>query len=463
MSALSLDKALPALPDERSDVDADVCVQDIEGYIDMLAYLRRDLPNKPQSDAQTAAAAATAATSPQATIIRPPVKEDEWISSRSQSRQSTTYTTSEDEIHRMRSRSASGMLSHSASASRKTVTPMSSMGSDGDLRAAISKTRLAPAPATTKIEEVSEPATSSSELTPRRRSTPMPLVCYHCGRDPSGRDVKDVGGSPMTAFEVHESKAAQLVSEHVDGVQMTGLRGDDEGQQVREQSTQAETDQPDDADILPAEDEGTPEVAERTKDHEVGDSKGDDTSERLSPFARPSNPDPYAGMDDHTPTKPGIRPVDEKVEQEIDLDLWPDFESGPPQNHVSAELPSPRAEPSAYDRSSDADPYSYVEDTALEGTLEKREGGVDLEPASFWKNPEGVILVYQGVELDGNGLYFGNDINYLGSFYDDDEGSSGLGSRKNSTADLAGTGTGLAMIPEVGSTEDLWDDEVFGA
>lgn len=468
MSTLSLDKALPALPDGRSDFDADVSVHDIEGYIDMLAYLRRDLPTKPKPDQPAPAAA------PQA-IIRPPVKEEEWISSRSQSRQSTTYTASEDEIHRMRSRSTTGMLLHSASASRKTVTPMSSMGSDADLRGASSKTLLAPAPApsTARIEEVSEPGTS----TPRRRSALMPLTCYHCGRDPSGKDAKD---SPMTVLGAHESSRAGDVERDGPGA----TRATSPSTAAEEDKAQRHTPCTEtsfysameeahsvDSDALPeAADEGNADA---------------DVSEHTSPFARPSNPDPYAATEDSpaqsTPTRNGQRDRAAQAEQEIDIGIWlqdPDNEPPLDMHHIAAWPSPPVAQPSPYRRAPNPDPYSSANSPspspALRNYDDDDEDGHhapeknDLEivglERSFWKNPDGVIFVYQGVEANGHELYFGNDINYLGSFYDDDEGSSGLGSTKNSTADLVGAGSGLAMIPEgPGSSEDLWDDEVFGA
>lgn len=90
-------------------------------------------------------------------------------------------------------------------------------------------------------------------------------------------------------------------------------------------------------------------------------------------------------------------------------------------------------------------------------------GTQDAQRKSFWRNPDGVILVYQGIDIGGKELYFGSDINYLGSFQDDNEGSSGLGSTRNSTDDLAGDGGGLAMIPEVGSSDGRWNDGALEA
>lgn len=483
MSALSLDKALPALPDERCDFgDADVSSHDLEGYIDMLAYLRRDLPTKPLPD-QTAAPAP-----PQAIIIKPPVREEEWmVSSRSQSRQSTTYTASEDEVlHRMRSRSATGggMLLHSASASRKTVTPMSSMGSDGDLRGATSsKTLLSPAPvaaAAARIEELSEPGTSSSELaSPWRRSALVPLTCYHCGRDPSGKDVKDKD-SPVHFLEVPESTTSRVDREddYPDARQALSLGTGAEETNRRRHTQCTEASYYSALEEFHAADYG---VLDEAEEEIHADALG-----HSSPFARPSNPDPYAATEASsphgTPTKNGKQDRAQAEQLEVEIGMWMGSEDRPaPGHHTSAHpSPSPVAalqQASLCQRIQDPEPYySSASSPSSSSRLardyycrpDRREQlpgcELELELPSFWKNPEGVIFVYQGVECNGDELYFGNDINYLGSFYDDDEGSSGLGSTKNSTADLVGAaGSGLAVIPEgPGSSESLWDDEVFG-
>lgn len=441
MSALDLDKPLPEVPDEPGDIEADVSVQEFEGYLDMLGYLQRGLPSKPEDER-------VSPPPPPQVIIKPVVKEEEWLSSRSNSRQSTAYTPSEDELSRLRSRSGSGRRAESAAASRKTVTPMSSL-SEGEL-CGVSNIPIHPAPVVaSRIDEVSEPATSPSNLTPRRTSAAAtPLTCYHCGRDPSGKDIKDMCGSPMTVIEISNSKGSSDQYDR-DDKRASGpiiTVKDDWGRSY----------------VLDTRSSHYRALEEAEPDSTfVETEENADPFEFSSPFARPSNPEPYARDDSPSSELPEH---DEPYLAQENVNIDVDWDHVPPPNHPTPPSPGTRSFPYKLSRSTPTDPDSPLSRHSRVRAHENREVGFELEP-SFWKNPEGVIMVYHGIELNGNEVYFGNDINYLGSFYDDDEGSSGLGSTgnstSNSTVDLVGTGSGLAVIPEGGSSDDLWDDEVF--
>lgn len=569
MSALSLDKPLPSLPLQpqaanENDIDTDVPLQELEGYIDMLAYLRRDLPIKPEHTGSKPSTPtrqplnSLSRSSPQqpeqdqdqnqdqdqeqqgkegqhqtTIIIAPPIREDEWLSpSRSHSRQSTaftSYTTSEDDmLNRARSRSAAsgrgpgsgGAHLHSASASRRTVTPMSSMGSDGDLRGAtctgpVSSHATAnsvkpctppgqqpqpqpqlqlqlqltgPTPARIDEEEVgSEPGTgtrSDLDRTPvgRRRGessardnsvTPVsvPTVCWHCGRDPSGRDAEEKGDSPATVLEPDASPGSQqsMLRNDVDmkdvvgpGVGVEDEKGQSFAQRAEATSFCRAVEEEDEEEKGVEEEDVDRDVdMERNVTPEIG--LGDENAvEFSSPFIRPANPDPY--LEEDLPSEiylPRHLSQDQlSWNPEAEADVWMDVDDMPPSSpkgaadHESEDALPPVEQPAPYKRAPNPDPYSSGNSPT------SCEFGPGLR-RSFWKNPEGVILVYEGVEMNGDEMYYGNDINYLGSFYDDDEGSSGLGSHKNSTVDLHGAGSGLAVIPEGGSSDDMWDDEVF--
>lgn len=435
MSALSFNtnKPLPELPDEPSDLDTDVSVQDFEGYLDILSYLQRDLPSKPKRDRTTPSAATRA-------IIRPAPREEDWISSRPPSRRSASCATSEEELNRLRARSASGFLSRSTSGtSRKTVTPMSSLESDAGLRGF----NRAPASATLapRIEEVSEPDTSPSDMTPKRPSIAPPHPCCHCGRDPVGKDVTEVTGSPITILEVPENRDHNKTDTDTGKAVGPTITAEDEtGRRYTLYLTTS---------YYTTEDE--------TEEQQGNVKSTAGSGDCSSPLGRPANPDPY-----HTENSPSNQPPKDQKDGEIDNQHEDDV-SG------FLEIRNPldgSTKPSPYHRPSNPDPYAAANSPsnqlAQDRMPTKCELGVDLD-TSFWKNSEGVILVYQGVEMNGDEVYYGNDINYLGSFYDDDEGSSGLGSTRNSTVDLVGTGSGLAVIPEGVSSDDMWDDEVFGA
>lgn len=567
MSALSLDKPLPSLPRQpqaanENEIDTDVPLQELEGYIDMLGYLRRDLPIKPDhTGSKPGTPTRQPPTSPprsppqqqeqeqneqekedqhQTTIIiAPPIREDEWLSpSRSHSRQSTaftSYTTSEDDmLNRARSRSAAsgrgpgsgGVHLYSASASRRTVTPMSSMGSDGDLRGAtctgggsshatansvkpctppgqqlqpqlqLQLQLTGPAPARIDEEEVgSEPGTGTGmrpdlDRTPvgRRREgagardkpltpvsvvpEPVPATCWHCGRDPSGRDAVGKGDSPATVLEPGVSPGSKR-SIGRDDVDMKGVVGpgvdaeDGKGQSFAQRAETTsfrravEEEDEEEEERVEEEDVDVDVDMERNVTPEIG--LGDANAvEFSSPFTRPANPDPY--LEEDSPSElyfPRHLSQDQlSWNPEAEADVWMEVEDMPPSSprgaadHAAEGALPPVEQPAPYKRAPNPDPYSSGNSPT------SCEFGPGLR-RSFWKNPEGVILVYEGVEVNGDELYYGNDINYLGSFYDDDEGSSGLGSHKNSTVDLHGAGSGLAVIPEGGSSDDMWDDEVF--
>lgn len=453
MSALSFNtnKPLPELPDEPSDIDTDVSVQEFEGYLDILAYLQRDLPSKPQSGRTTPLPQTQA-------IIRPAPKEEEWISSRPQSRPSTSCAASEEELNRLRDRSVSGVLSRSTSGmTRKTVTPMSSLESDAELLGGNNRAPAAAAAAAAtlapRIEEVSEPDTSLSDLTPKRQSTIAPTgLCFHCGRDPTGKDVAEVTGSPITIVGVSEFKDCN--ENNTDARKATGPTITAKDEQGRQYTLYTAT--------------SYYTTVGKTEEHhqnnnEVIRNTTEPCSNCSSPLGRPPNPDPY-----HSGNSPSDRlpkcATNGKIAHGHEVDISRDFENINPLDGSTG--------PSPYSRPSNPDPYAAANSPSNQlghgdrmlnkGEGEGEGGGVEVD-SSFWKDPEGVILVYQGVEMNGKEVYYGNDINYLGSFYDEEEGSSGLGSRRDSTADLVGTGSGLAMIPEVVSSDDMWDDEVFGA
>lgn len=420
-------------------------MREFEGYLDMLGYLQRDLPAKPKGEQFSTP------SQPQV-VIKPLVKEEEWLSSRSHSRQSTAYTRSDDELSRLRSQSGSGRRLESASASRKTVTPMSSM-SEGEL-CGFSNITSHPTPVvTSRIEEVSEPATSPEKLTPKRRSTTTPpLICYHCDRIQLGRDLKDLCGSPQTVVQIPKSQGSSDTDDR-DANWASGPTiavKDDEGRRyilyTNSSRYRALDEAGPDSDFLEAEERN-------------------DSFEFSSPFTRPSNPDPYAADDSPSYELPEH---DNQHYNREETDIGANLENlAPPSRPTPTPPTSGRGSlPHKQDRNSPTDPESPLSRRSRGRAQGEQESEIELEP-SFWKDPQGVIMVYHGIELDGSEVYFGNDISYLGSFYDDDEGSSGLGSTRNSTSnstvDLVGAGSGLAVIPEGGSSDDLWDDEVFEA
>lgn len=441
MSALSLDKPLPALPDERSEIHSDVLVEDFEGYLDILSYLHRGLPLRPEAEQDPGSDRERPAT-PSQVIVNPAPKEEEWVSTRPVSQTSSSQATSafSDELRRLRSRTPSGAPTRSTSVSGKTVTPKSSHESEWGIRGG--KPALSGLGFASRIEEVSEPGTASPVLTPDRRSTAVPQVCYHCGRDPTGRDVKETSGSPTTILEISKLNSPSEGALRKDrGPKITAE--DDQGQRY---ALYTETSH---FKLFEDEEEMGDKMPKTPENGAILDFS--------SPLARPSNPDPYATTYSSPDEIPKQRQRAE-IEIEDGVETYNDSENTPPSNLL--------ADTSLLKRVSGHSPYMSSKSPSYRvepsGTTDEREFGTEISPdTSFWKNPEGVILVYQGVEVAGKETFYGSDINYLGSFYDDDEGSSGLGSRRESSNDLVGTGSGLAMIPEGRSSDDLWDDEAF--
>ncbi|KAJ4391239.1 hypothetical protein N0V93_004856 [Gnomoniopsis smithogilvyi] len=442
-TALSLDKPLPATPDERTEVQDDVLVRDFEGYLDILAYLQRGLPSRPTSQQEPGPEKGSSPTPAAQAILTPAPKEEEWMSTRPVSQTSSykTVSASSDELRRLKSRPPSGAPTRCTSVSENTVTPKSSRESEWGMRGA--KTALPGLGFASRIEEVSEPGTASPVLTPDRR-TSVSQVCYHCGRDPTGKDVKDMSGTPTTVLEIskfnnlseadlRKGRGPSITAKDAQG-QRYALYPETSYYKVLEEEEDVK-------DKMPK----TPENAIFT--------------DFSSPLARPSNPDPYAttySSPDELP-KPRQRA---EIEIENDIEIYDDAEITPTSKRIS--------ELSALERVPSPDPCAFNDTPSLQ--LEQVEtaeagqfGAESATDRSFWKDSEGVILVYQGVEVGGKELVYGADINYLGSFYDDDEGSSGLGSNGESSHDLVGTGSGLAVIPECASSDDLWDDGAFDA
>lgn len=443
-NTLSLDKPLPATPDDRTEVENDVLVQDFEGYLDILAYLQRGLPSRPKISQETRPERENSPAPAQA-VLTPAPKEEEWMSTRPVSQTSSykTVSAASDELRRLKSLSPSGAPTRCTSVSENTVTPKSSRESEWGMRGG--KTALPGLGFASRIEEVSEPGTASPVLTPDRRSTSVPQVCYHCGRDPTGKDVKDMNGTPTTVLEMSRFN-------NLSEVDLRKSRGpiitakDAQGQQY---SLYPETSY---YKVL--------ENAEDAKDNMPKTPENAEFNDFSSPLARPSNPDPYATTYSSPDELPKQR---ERVEIEIenDVEADEDTEPTPPSNWRSeASVLKGVPEPDPSLPGSESPSFRLGRNEITEERQFETEATLDR---SFWKNPEGVILVYQGVEVGGKELVYGADINYLGSFYDDDEGSSGLGSTGESSHDLVGTGSGLAVIPECASSDDLWDDEAFDA
>ncbi|KAI3400628.1 hypothetical protein diail_2340 [Diaporthe ilicicola] len=428
---IDLNKPLPDLPEDGSsrlgggysgsvnaDIDTDVSVRDFEGYLDMLAYVNRKLPIVPDPLQPTSR---DVSSSPSLSICSPP-KEDEWISSRPPSWASTIFSHN-DEVRRMRTHS--GLLSRNSSAGR-TITPMSSRGSESGLRIS-TRASLHTSVVTSRIDELSEPETSPA-LTPKNDSMPLPKECYHCGRDPSKRSCKIMESSPLAAVKTQDPP-------NINSSPLTVIN-------IREhdKNWESKTVGP----TITAEDnlgrrfvlyletsyfealDGAVKDSTESSAQRTPPSIENSLSSPLtpSPYARLVHPDPYD--DENSPSKRIVSPYQR------------------PSN------PSPKATPSP---SSDEVVRDEDADESEENPDNKEE-----EP-SFWKDPTGTIVVYEGIARDGDEVFYGSDINYLGSFYDCDEGSSGLGS----AVDLVGLSSGLHVIPEDRSSEDLamWDNEVL--
>lgn len=442
LTTLSLEKPLPATPDERNEAQDDVLVPDFEGYLDILAYLQRGLPSKPETEKEEVGSGKERISTPVQPVLTPAPKEEEWMSTRPVSQTSSykTASASGDELRRLRSRTPSTAPTRCTSVSENTVTPKSSRESEWGGRGG--KPSLPGLGFASRIEEVSEPGTSSPVLTPDRPST---TVCYHCGRDPTGKDAKDPTVTPTTILEVSKFNNNPEDDPRRDrGPTITAE--DPQGQRY---ALYPETSY---FKVLQGQEEEGKKMPKTPENAEFLDFS--------SPVDRPSNPDPYATAYSSPEDLPKQR---QRVEIEIEdaVDVFDDAENDPPPVWTIEDAPNENSGPDPCLEISSESASCRIEHTdgaAEEGGQLETEDSMDR---SFWKNPEGVILVYQGVEVGGTELVYGADINYLGSFYDDDEGSSGLGSNGESSHDLVGTGFGLAMIPECGSSDDLWDDEAF--
>ncbi|KAH8783094.1 hypothetical protein F5883DRAFT_680026 [Diaporthe sp. PMI_573] len=404
-----------------ADIDTDVSVCDFEGYLDMLAYVNRKLPitpGPPQSISRDAS------LSPSLSISCPP-KEDEWISSRPPSRTSTVFSHN-DEVRRVRTHS--GLLSRNSPAGR-TVTPMSSLGSEG-LRIS-TRASLHTSVVTSRIDELSEPETPKSPCvtTPKRDATPPPKQCCHCGRDPDKRDCTDADSGPLTAVKTQDATNINSSPLTVINIKkhekdweskMTGPTITAEDALGRHFVLYAETSY---FIALDGSRKGLSEssAAQTPPSADISPS----SPQTPSPYARPLNPDPYA--DENSPSKRVISPYQR------------------PSN------PEPSTASSSH-----SDPDQVTPDKDMD---EGRDSSDKEGEPTFWKDPAGTIVVYDGIARDGDEVFYGSDINYLGSFYDADEGSSGLGS----AVDLMGLSSGLHVIHEDRSSEDLamWDKDVL--
>lgn len=428
-SPINLNKPLPDLPDDSSsrsggrhgglsaDIDTGVSVSDFEGYLDMLAYVNRQLPIVPSPAHQRSR---NLSSSPSVSISSPP-KEDEWISSRPPSRTSTIFSHN-DEVRRVKTHS--GLLSRNSPAGR-TVTPMSSLGSESGLRIS-TRASLHTSVVTSRIDELSEPETSPC-LTPKNDAPPSPKQCCHCGKDPDKRDNTEVGPSPLATVKTQD--ATDVNSSPLTVINMRKhdkeLEGKTTGPTITAQDTLGrrfvlypETS------YFVALDGSCKNPSEYSVDQTPPSAHGSPSSPHTpSPYARPLNPDPYA--DENSPSKRVISPYQRPSN---------------PEPSTTTSTPSDQA---GGDRDMD-DGQDHPDKEA--------------EP-SFWKDPAGTIVVYEGIARDGDEVFYGNDINYLGSFYDADEGSSGLGS----AVDLVGLSSGLHVIHEDRSSEELamWDQDVL--
>lgn len=428
-SPINLNKPLPDLPDDGSsrsggrhgglsaDIDTGVSVSDFEGYLDMLAYVNRQLPIVPSPVHQTSR---DFSSSPSVSISSPP-KEDEWISSRPPSRTSTIFSHN-DEVRRVKTHS--GLLSRNSPAGR-TVTPMSSLGSESGLRIS-TRASLHTSVVTSRIDELSEPETSPC-LTPKNDAPPSPKRCCHCGKDPDKRDSTEVGPSPLATVKTQDA-----MDVNSSPLTVINMRKHDKD---LESKTTGPTITAQDAlgrrfvlypetSYFVALDGSCKNPSESSAEQTPPSAQGSPSSPHTpSPYARPLNPDPYA--DENSPSKRVISPYQRPSN---------------PEPSTTTSTPSDQA---GEDRNMD------------DG---RGDSDKEAEP-SFWKDPAGTIVVYEGIARDGDEVFYGNDINYLGSFYDADEGSSGLGS----AVDLVGLSSGLHVIHEDRSSEELamWDNDVL--
>lgn len=426
---INLNKPLPDLPDDGSsrsggrhgrataDIDTDVSVSDFEGYLDMLAYVNRQLPIVPSPPHPTSR---DVSSSPSLSICSPP-KEDEWISSRPPSRTSTVFSHN-DEVRRVRTHS--GLLSRNSPAGR-TVTPMSSLGSESGLRIS-TRASLHTSVVTSRIDELSEPETSPC-LTPKHDALPPPKQCCHCGRDPGKEDATDTDSAPLAVTKTQD--ITNVNSSPLTVINMRKHEKDWESKTTGPTITAQDTLgrrfvlYPETSYFV-ALDGSCKNPSESSAERTPTSADASPSSPLTpSPYARPLNPDPYA--DENSPSKRVISPYQRPSN---------------PEPSTASSSPS--------------------DQTPRDGDTEDAQEDSDKgEEPSFWKDPGGTIVVYEGIARDGDEVFYGNDINYLGSFYDADEGSSGLGS----AVDLVGLSSGLHVIHEDRSSEDLamWDNDVL--
>lgn len=424
---INLNKPLPDLPDDstsrsggqhggiNADIDTNVSVSDFEGYLDMLAYVNRQLPIVPSASQLTSR---DVSSSPSLSISSPP-KEDEWISSRPPSRTSTIFSHN-DEVRRVRTHS--GLLSRNSPAGR-TVTPMSSLGSESGLRIS-TRASLHTSVVTSRIDELSEPETTPC-LTPKDALPSPAKQCCHCGQDPEKQDTTDSG--PLAAVKTQD--VTNVNSSPLTVINMRKHEKDWENKTTGPTITAQDTLgrrfvlYPETSYFVAL--DGSCKVPSESSAGQTPPSADISPSSphTPSPYARPENPDPYA--DENSPSKRAISPYQRPSNPE------PSTSTSSPSDHTVR----------------DGDTGGGQDDPDKE------------EEPSFWKDPAGTIVVYEGIARDGDEVFYGNDINYLGSFYDAEEGSSGLGS----AVDLVGLSSGLHVIHEDRSSEDLamWDNDVL--
>lgn len=477
MTPVVLKKALLPIsaPDDNVKVEnspnseTDVSVPEFEGYLDILSYLQRDLPEKP-----TRARCTPSPPMVQVTLKTP--KEEEWMSCRSPSQSSISNRSPS------RSGTTGGGLSRTNSNTTKTVTPMSSVDSDSEFR--LYPKQSAPTVVESRIEEVSEPETASPHKTPKRHRACTPSKCFHCGRDPYGPDPEYTNSSSVTVLRSFEQEDDEriLPEEHekvmTDQSELVDKRAtgpsipveDARGQryllypqtsfyEAVDQETKEVVDEEysriDEADLVfddhdfegrldrpirlcenaldTARRDVVYALGEAQKETRFWDDEEEDEDSNLctptaaaDPYERPFNPDPYSSLDSPSFAKRLQFNDEEEEEQEQDQD------------------------------------YDEELDTDDESGRGENEGSA---APTFWKDPNGVIVVYQGIEVNGKQMFYGADINYLGSYYDDEEDSSGLGSSSSAhhspSSSFATTPTGLFVIPEVSFSDDFSDEDGF--
>lgn len=320
---------------------------------------------------------------------------------------------------------------------------MSSVDSDSELRLH-AKQPIPPLPEP-RIEEVSEPETTSPHKTPKRSNTATPSKCFHCGRDPCGPDPEYTNSSVVTvlkAFKQEDAWSEPETEKKAAGpsIQVEDARGHRYLLYPQTSFYQAvEETQDDEDDAVPAGFQGGHDHA-----HIIGSTALESARQDVA----------YILSGDHT---------GEEVEDQNQTRFW-EYD-----DEDDEDLCTPTVPPDPYERPFNPDPYSFLETPSSAQLLPEHDDEDDNESTdlegeiapTFWKDPDGVIVVYKGIEVNGRQTFYGGDINYLGSFYDDEEDSSGLGSSHHSPVDSVGSSIGLWMIPEVPLSEDEWDEGAF--